>query len=260
MWSCSLNTTHSLWQTDKREVMGRVQGVEKCKRNGEEVRVVQRWPLSCKAGDEVWTQAGYLVTARGLCSSIRTSVHGGRIFCIVCIFSFFYFVTLCLEEAEMLRKHLLLLNWALSFFAVLLSCCSHLSCLCLFYCAHPHLDDEPAREGGLWSRFATWPTLFRLESWLCLYFELSVRCRHTGAFVLLAKTKTSSTGGVLLNHTDMLQHVQAHIGLHKWEGKTTNIYEYRCHNACFWLRKFIFKTFATILEDYDKRHFLCSHI
>lgn len=46
---------------------------------------------------------------RGLYSSIRTSVQGERLFCIVCIFSSFFFIILCLEEAEKiaekLRKH-----------------------------------------------------------------------------------------------------------------------------------------------------------
>lgn len=206
----------SPWQTDRREVIG-----------GGGVRVVQRCPLSCRGGNEVWTRA----------ASGHPYGEGDSALRLTHNFFFFSFsgkfdwVTLCLEKCEKIVQktslqlsftcaaHALMLFLFLSqlLFSSRLSLSLSLRTSTSGWCIKPAGGVTEEGEGGLWDGFTTWLTIFRLESRLCLYFLKSDRethrYRHNGAFVLLAQTKTLSTSDVFFHHTDTLQHVQAQMGL-----------------------------------------------
>lgn len=218
-WSkCS--PEHNTWTVTGRQTDGTWWG-------GRGWELLEKWggSQSCTEMSVVlWGQRWGLNTSRvsvycqGLNSRIRTSVLGRGLCSQINNLTLYFYPFWEAWHSYSVEMQKMSQNSSKNISPFILLCSFPLCCHLL------HLDDvciKPAEVSrGLWSSLTTSQSIFRLESRLCHISNCLTetrRYRHTGASVLLTQTGTSD---VVFHHTDMLQHVHAHMGWTK--GKRNN--------------------------------------
>lgn len=227
----------SLWQTDGKGLGGA--GVEN-RQYGMEVRAVQRCPLSCKGSDEVWTWAGFVVTARAW---IAASGH------MRCGLSAKF--DLVAEKLKTLQNS----SQNISATLVLIHLCS------VPLCSHlSHLDDVCVKPGEvrrvLWSSLTTSPSIFRLESWLYHIFDCLTGTDTLELLFCSSKPAAVMLSSITLTRYNMCEHTWAEL---KERGITTKMHAFKCCvSGCTHYRAFLCNTWGLNFDFFCVAIFGCT--